>query len=231
MERRSSETRSIGKFRITPSEIETLAKFIEAEAGERKLRLDSIEVNTKNSVWTYKTVEEMQADRVWDKEILKFELMFRETANDQGFGSRSTRTIHIQGGQGLDNRIFLYGDVEGWVVGTAEIVQRKMKRYEVWYKHLVKEWLVRVAYPILASMLALAFIWSKWIFFRSGESESIGLSLLLWIVLSGLFTWLSYKLPIRSRIVEETSKKANTYRWTVFGAILGLIGLLAHFLL
>ena len=144
-ERQSSVYHSLGKFKISPSGIENLAKAIAAEGSERFLTLSSIDITTKHSTFTYDTVEELRSNRVWEKSINKFSIHFREV---EKYGENESRAISIRGGGGGENYISVRGDEESWVVGMGNIVRDMIRKHEVWYRHLAAWGLVHMVYPM-----------------------------------------------------------------------------------
>ena len=171
MERASSVSRYIGIFRITVSQLERLISEIETEQAERQLKLEKIELKTKNSTLKCDNLEELTNSGVWDNEVKKFDLLFFEDSNDS---SKQRRTIHIGGGKDLDNSIYVSGDEEGWVVGTADLLCKRMKRYEVWYSILVKNDVPEILCGIvlcIGLMLTILFIFTTLGLTTSDESS------------------------------------------------------------
>lgn len=221
----------LGRFKISPNGIESLRLNIEGLGKERQLQLSSIYVNTTDSESQYSSVEELRNDRAWEQRIVKFNLSFYELQEDGRIGPRG---ISIGGGTWMDNSIYASSDDEAWAVGTGRVVREVMRRYEVWYKYFVIDWMVRAVYPVVLAVFAAYNIWHQWIEPNLSESskasliehggQSLGSFTILVIML--LLTWLSYKIPIGSRIVEDRSEEQKSSRHRTILLTLTAIGVL-----
>ena len=232
MKRQSSVYLSLGKFRISPSGIENLSKAIAAEGSERLLTLSSIDITTKHSTFTYDTVEEIRSNKVWEKSINKFSIHFREI---EKYGEHESRAISIWGGVGGENYISVRGDEESWVVGMGNIVRDMIRKHEVWYRHLAAWGLVQMVYPMIIVGLSIYFISFELVApntenLEDGSENIVGdYNYEYYAILAVIFPayWLAYKVPIGSRIVEDTSVDKKGSRWLVLGSLLGIAGLVA----
>ena len=63
----------------------------------------------------------------------------------------------------MDNSILIMGEDEAWVFGTGRLVREKMKKYEVWYKYFVIDWMVKMIYPPVLAVFAAYLTWNQWI--------------------------------------------------------------------
>ena len=228
MERKSSILRRIGKFKISVDELEQLVSEIEADGPNRRLKLDAIEVSTKNSTLSYENLEELRHDKTWQKGIEKFSVNFSESRND---ARTTTRAIHIHGGDDQENYVWVSGDEEAWVVGTADLVREKMKKYLVWYSKFVQGDLIKFFYYMLSSMILTYIIF----FFISQssifDSPSLGafkpFAILVCAPMSIAITlWFVNKIPTRSRLVGGHSEDRNYMIWIKITAIATIIGVI-----
>ena len=176
MERIAQARLPLRKFILTPNRIEILEYEMAAQGGERKLRLESISVTTEHSWLTYGSVKELRADRVWEKQIKQFKLSFREVGEDERKGPRS---IDIGGGTEASNEILVWGEDEGWVVGTVGIIRDVMQKYETWYSCLATGVLVRVVYPVSITITATLVILTQWVLQGPNEPGDVRWSFLL----------------------------------------------------
>lgn len=228
MERKSSTSRPICPFVISVDELEQLIGEIEADGPNRQLKLDKIVVKTKNSTLYYDNLGELRHDRTWQKGIEKFSVMFKESKDD---ARPESRTIHIDGGDDWNNEVWVSGDEEAWVVGTADIMREKMKKYRVWYSKIVKgEARKFFCYVLiimaLTSMISLfisqaGFLGSstKGIFnpyaTYAGAFISIPISL-----------WLVNKIPTRSRLIRSHNEAKSDRGWMMITAVATIIGVI-----
>ena len=235
MERASSILRHIGIFRITITQLRQLIGEIEAEQVGRKLMLAGIELKTRNSTVTYDNAEELEEFGVWGHEVKTFKLQFWEHNDALG---KERRSISISGGKDLDNFIYVSGDDEGWVVGTADLLAKRMKRYEVWYSIFLKSIVAKVIYfgTFAAAMfVCVYFIFSEFGLIPPEDSSSTGADdttafsfAAPWIAIAITFPitlWLGSTLPTQSRIVEDAAKGNGITIWTKVGVIVGVLGL------
>ena len=226
MERRSSILRRIGKFKITIDELEDLAAEVEAESAQRPLTLYKIGIKTKNSTYTYQDVEDLRRDKAWNKAIETFEINFWERGDDEKL---KDRTISIVGGEAQDNHIYVSGDDEAWVVGTMDVLTKKMKRYEVWYSRLTKGSLLQLLYcfAICISLLSVStYIIRKFVNDHSSVQVLHFLSLFLTIAVS---LWLTFKISIRSMLLKDriAGAKTNNIAMVVLYFIIAITGVVS----
>lgn len=220
MELTSSKFRSIGKFKITMGQLEHLASEIVSEEPNRPLALYTIEVRTENSTIKYEDIREFRDDRVWDKDIEGFSLRFREIRGDGGLGPR---TIVISGGEETDNRIFVSGEAEGWVVGMLDVAANKMKRYEVWYSKLVMGDIPKFVYYIVLTISLAAGIVRIGSEFVHGY-ENLGILLVPALLVSIVIAlWAVGKISTRSMLIEEMPKYSKDSIYAIAMIILTLI--------
>ena len=173
MKKSASKFMFLGRYEISPAEIESLGRDIERLGTEGTLQLTSITVQFGSQEVKYDSPEELRVDMPWKKRIEKFTLSFHEVRSDGHFGPRS---ISIGGGTWLDNHVLIRGEEEGWVVGTGKVVKEMMQRYEVWYKYLLIDPVVKVVYPIILTMLATYLVATGWIRLTPDVSQHVRLS-------------------------------------------------------
>ena len=239
MKQASSVLRYIGKYIITVEQIEQLANEIASKQSERKLILSKIEVRTENSTLTYDNIEELREFGVRENETKRFELQFHE---DSKLLDANYRAIHISGGKGSENRIWVSGDEEGWVTGTADLIENRIKRYQVWYSVFVNNDVIAILLYLISGIALLFLVLFIFISFEltsledSGESDTITplspvmamlVSMVISIPISLWFTaWLERRLPKTSRIIESSSQSIHNASWTKVGVIVGFIGVI-----
>ena len=227
MKRKSSAIRFIGKFNISVDEIEILSEEIETSTDGGRLTLYNIEVETEFSTYTFENAQELRQNRPWDKIIKTFSITFKEIADD---GRLKEKDITIKGGDLTDNYVYASGDDEAWVIGTANILVGKMKRYQVWYSRFVKgifSGFMCYFIVFLALMSSAAYLVSKFI----GDSTTAQiLYILCFFVSIAVSMWLMDKILTRSTLLESKSNGVRIYGLikvvlTIIIAITGIVSL------
>ena len=227
MKRKSSVIRYIGKFNISVDEIENLSEEIETSTAGGRLTLYDIELETEFSTYTFENVEELRQNRTWGKIIKTFSITFKEISGDGGLKEKD---IKIKGGDLTDNYIYASGDDEAWVIGTANILSGKMKRYQVWYSRLVKGFfsgLMCYCIVALALILSAAYLVSK--FINDSTTAQI-LYVLSFFISIAVSLWLMDNIFTRSTLLESKSNGARKYGLvkvvlTIIIAITGIVSL------
>ena len=224
MKRESSAFQRIGIFKITADELLQLINEIEGQAIDRPLALATIKIETKNSTISYENLDELRHDQAWKRDIKNFKVHFWEKRGDMKLPSR---TIVISGGEESDNHILVSADEEAWVVGTTDIVKEMMKKRKVWYSFFLSSFYGQVfsAFLIFAALMYL-FVLS--LSTRNMEPESLEPVVSIATLICALAAFgLVPVIPKRSLILESRSRAMSLQRWTILGAIRGILGLAA----
>ena len=210
MEQKSSTIRFIGKCKITLDELDQLTTELGFNTAARPLKLDRVDIETENSTYKCNDVKELRNNRSWKRDMKKFSLWFEEV---NGKSRSSSRTVIIKGGEGRDNLVFVSGDEEGWVIGTADVVSDHMKSYQVWYSPLVMGDFLRLVYGLIIFVLlfpALAYLPAM--YFNHSKITDV-LVIVSVIVSASIASWTIGKISTKSTIIDQKSEPVDLYKF------------------